>query len=215
MQWHFPIVSTYIWWNVISWNMYFDRRLTSLVAALLWRPTPHMVTVLYSLLDCRGGARSIWRRSAGRRWRQSWPVQTSSAEDSSPPPVTLSTEVLITHECLAKENTKPDLIYTFLVAIILPYRNRESHMRVFLRHIHPILMRQDILYRLFTCFFLAFCRSRDLSDSYKSLFGQDIRDISRWRPCIQQSDAVQCGLHGGHAGLRLGLSRSVSVSHCD
>ena len=140
-------VSTYLWWNVISWNMYFDRRLTSLVAALLWRPTPHMVTVLYSLLDCRGGARSIWRRSAGRRWRQSWPVQTSSAEDSSPLPVTLSTEVLITHECLAKENTKPDLIYIFLVAIILPYRNRESHMRVFLRHIHPILMRQDILYR--------------------------------------------------------------------
>ena len=111
MQWHFPIASTYIWWNLISWNMYFDRRLTTLVAALLWRPTPHMVTVLYSLLDCRGGARSIWRRSPGRRWRQSWPVQTSSAEDSSPLPVTLSTKVLITHECFAtKENTIPDLL---------------------------------------------------------------------------------------------------------
>ena len=33
------------------------------------------------------------------------------------------------------------------VAIIVPYRDRESHLRIFLKHIHPILMRQNLLYR--------------------------------------------------------------------
>ena len=36
-----------------------------------------------------------------------------------------------------------------LVAVIVPFRDRESHLRIFLRHIHPILMRQDISYRWF------------------------------------------------------------------
>ena len=35
------------------------------------------------------------------------------------------------------------------VAIIVPFRDRESHLRIFLKHIHPVLMRQDILYRIF------------------------------------------------------------------
>jgi len=34
------------------------------------------------------------------------------------------------------------------VAIIVPYRDRDTHLRIFLRHIHPILMRQNILYRI-------------------------------------------------------------------
>ena len=38
---------------------------------------------------------------------------------------------------------------TCLVAVIVPFRDRESHLRIFLRHIHPILMRQDISYRWF------------------------------------------------------------------
>ena len=34
------------------------------------------------------------------------------------------------------------------VAIIVPFRDRDTHLRIFLRHIHPFLMRQNILYRL-------------------------------------------------------------------
>lgn len=35
------------------------------------------------------------------------------------------------------------------VAVVIPYRNREDHLKVFLAHIHPILMRQNIHYRVF------------------------------------------------------------------
>ena len=34
-------------------------------------------------------------------------------------------------------------------AIIVPYKNRESQLKVFLKHMHPILQRQNINYRLF------------------------------------------------------------------
>ena len=34
------------------------------------------------------------------------------------------------------------------VAIIVPFRDRDTHLRIFLRHIHPFLMRQNILHRL-------------------------------------------------------------------
>jgi len=35
------------------------------------------------------------------------------------------------------------------VAIIIPYRNRLGQLAVFLRHIHPILSRQDLHYRIY------------------------------------------------------------------
>ena len=35
------------------------------------------------------------------------------------------------------------------IAIIVPYRNRESQLRVFLKHIHPFLIRQSLNYRVF------------------------------------------------------------------
>ena len=35
------------------------------------------------------------------------------------------------------------------VAIIVPYRDREQHLRIFLNHMHPILRRQKISYRIF------------------------------------------------------------------
>ena len=35
------------------------------------------------------------------------------------------------------------------VAIIIPFRNRDSQLRIFLNYIHPILMRQNIHYRIF------------------------------------------------------------------
>jgi len=42
-------------------------------------------------------------------------------------------------DCAAKDS----------VAIIIPFRNREPHLKVFLAYIHPILMRQNIHYRVF------------------------------------------------------------------
>jgi beta-1,4-galactosyltransferase 1 len=35
------------------------------------------------------------------------------------------------------------------VAIIVPYKNREENLRMFLRHMHPFLSRQLIEYRIF------------------------------------------------------------------
>jgi len=35
------------------------------------------------------------------------------------------------------------------VAIIIPFRNRHSHLRVLLRHLLPILQRQQIEYRVY------------------------------------------------------------------
>ncbi len=35
------------------------------------------------------------------------------------------------------------------VAIVVPYRDREEHLRSFLQHLHPVLMRQGIEYQIF------------------------------------------------------------------
>ena len=35
------------------------------------------------------------------------------------------------------------------LAIVIPYRDREEHLRIFLNHMHPILRRQMITYRVF------------------------------------------------------------------
>lgn len=35
------------------------------------------------------------------------------------------------------------------VAIVVPYRDREEHLRPFLQHLHPVLMRQGIEYQIF------------------------------------------------------------------
>jgi len=35
------------------------------------------------------------------------------------------------------------------VAIIVPYRDREQHLQLFLRHMHPVLQRQMLEYRIF------------------------------------------------------------------
>ena len=35
------------------------------------------------------------------------------------------------------------------VAIIIPYRNRRNHLRVFLKHIHPFLQRQRVNYTVY------------------------------------------------------------------
>jgi len=43
----------------------------------------------------------------------------------------------------------PGCIANHRVAIIVPYRNREEHLRTFLHHIHPFLQRQQIEYGIF------------------------------------------------------------------
>ena len=35
------------------------------------------------------------------------------------------------------------------VAIVVPYRNRETQLRIFLKHIHPFLRNQFLQYRIF------------------------------------------------------------------
>lgn len=43
----------------------------------------------------------------------------------------------------------PDCISRHRVAIIIPYRDREEHLRMFLQNIHPMLIRQQIDYGIF------------------------------------------------------------------
>ncbi|XP_066919813.1 beta-1,4-N-acetylgalactosaminyltransferase bre-4-like isoform X2 [Clytia hemisphaerica] len=43
----------------------------------------------------------------------------------------------------------PKQCKTSSVAIVIPYRNRESQLSIFLRHYHPIFIRQKLHYRIF------------------------------------------------------------------
>lgn len=43
------------------------------------------------------------------------------------------------HDCIPKDH----------VAIVVPFRDRYAHLAVFLRNIHPFLMKQHIAYRIF------------------------------------------------------------------
>lgn len=37
----------------------------------------------------------------------------------------------------------------YFVAILVPYRNREEHLKMFLNHIHPFLQKQNLYYKIF------------------------------------------------------------------
>ncbi len=43
----------------------------------------------------------------------------------------------------------PDCEARQRVAIVIPYRDREEHLKTFLHHIHPIMMRQQLDYGIF------------------------------------------------------------------
>eukprot|EP00092_Neocalanus_flemingeri_P000219 GFUD01000235.1.p1 GENE.GFUD01000235.1~~GFUD01000235.1.p1 ORF type:complete len:472 (-),score=104.34 GFUD01000235.1:169-1584(-) len=47
------------------------------------------------------------------------------------------------------EDSPEDCSTRHNVAIIVPYRDRRSQLAVFLRHIHPVLKRQDLHYRIY------------------------------------------------------------------
>ena len=40
-------------------------------------------------------------------------------------------------------------IAQFKVALIIPYRNREHNLKIFLRHIHPFLVKQELAYGIY------------------------------------------------------------------
>lgn len=43
----------------------------------------------------------------------------------------------------------PDCISRNKVALIIPYRDREEHLRIFLHNMHPILQRQQLDYGIY------------------------------------------------------------------
>ena len=43
----------------------------------------------------------------------------------------------------------PDCIARNKVALIIPYRDREEHLRIFLHNLHPILQRQQLDYGIY------------------------------------------------------------------
>ncbi|XP_065218193.1 beta-1,4-galactosyltransferase 1-like [Planococcus citri] len=51
---------------------------------------------------------------------------------------------------ISKGEWKPhDCTALFYVAIIIPYRNREEHLKIFLYNIHPFLQKQNVHYRIY------------------------------------------------------------------
>ena len=40
------------------------------------------------------------------------------------------------------------MILLLQVAVIIPYRKRYEQLKIFLRHMHPFLQRQELLYRI-------------------------------------------------------------------
>ena len=40
------------------------------------------------------------------------------------------------------------MILLLQVAVIIPYRKRYEQLKIFLRHLHPFLQRQELLYRI-------------------------------------------------------------------
>ena len=42
-----------------------------------------------------------------------------------------------------------DTAATNTVAIVVPYRDRESHLKLFLQHMHPFLQKQKLTYRIY------------------------------------------------------------------
>ena len=40
-------------------------------------------------------------------------------------------------------------VFLLQVAIIVPYRNRSEQLKIFLRHMHPFLQRQQLSYQIF------------------------------------------------------------------
>ena len=54
------------------------------------------------------------------------------------------------------------------VAIVVPYRDREQHLRIFLNHMHPILRRQRISYRIFVVEQVSFAFDSCKVGKYKS-----------------------------------------------
>lgn len=63
-----------------------------------------------------------------------------------------------TESVIASQNRKinpggwwrpPQCHYRHHVAIIIPYRDREHHLLVLLAHLHPLLQRQQLYYRIF------------------------------------------------------------------
>ena len=40
------------------------------------------------------------------------------------------------------------ILFFLQAAIIIPYRNRFKQLMIFLRHLHPFLQRQQLMYRI-------------------------------------------------------------------
>ena len=82
-----------------------------------------------------------------------------------------------------------------LVAIIVPYRDRDSHLRIFLRHIHPILMRQNILYRFkldiicFSTSFIIFYRILVISQDDNEVFNRAMLFNVGYREAVNLTDS--------------------------
>ena len=85
------------------------------------------------------------------------------------------------------------------LAILISYRDRVEHLMLFLNHIHPILIRQQIIYGIYVI--------QQAGSDLQTLNNiSDIKNHIGRRNEVQQSPITQCGVCGGPQRLSsLGL----------
>lgn len=95
----------------------------------------------------------------------------------------------------------PDCEPRHHTAIVVPYRNRQSHLRTLLYHLHPFLQRQQIHYSIYVIQQVKSLRNHVMITSHVSLFAcyplavfflLTLKFIITWTVMIHRSHCVLC-----------------------
>uniref|UniRef100_E9Q8H8 UDP-Gal:betaGlcNAc beta 1,4- galactosyltransferase, polypeptide 2 n=1 Tax=Mus musculus TaxID=10090 RepID=E9Q8H8_MOUSE len=87
----------------------------------------------------------------------------------------------------------PDCTPAQTVAVIIPFRHREHHLRYWLHYLHPMLRRQRLRYGVYVI-------NQILKTSKRRLEPDCEWGLSAWRGDLQPSQAAQRGLPRGTEG---------------
>lgn len=123
-----------------------------------------------------------------------WPVGPVSVHLSSP----LSLEEIRQRNPLVLPGGRyrpPDCEPRHHTAIVVPYRNRQSHLRALLYHLHPFLQRQQIHYSIYIVQQVRLC-------------------ISECASCFMVIPPVSCSAWLSAAACLPYMSKSIMQRHC-
>lgn len=105
----------------------------------------------------------------------------------------------------------PDCEPRHHTAIVIPYRNRMSHLRTLLYHLHPFLQRQQIQYGIYivhqvSCNYIHDANLAKFGTFYNlTVSWQYLSLCSVRKRHVQPCEVTECGSEGGSEGEGLGL----------